>query len=127
MAIGSGVDVDSHVMEVNTTFSVEVKGHDAPGNPYSKTTSHSYSVDQQADATLIVDKVTGDNHISRAESQDAVTHITGSVSGDVHDGEHIKALVNGHQYDAILHQGNNGLTYMILRLRLPHSGQVITG
>ncbi|MHA0627701.1 retention module-containing protein [Citrobacter portucalensis] len=107
------VDVDSHVMEVNTTFSVEVKGHDAPGNPYSKTTSHSYSVDQQADATLIVDKVTGDNHISRAESQDAVTHITGSVSGDVNDGDHIKALVNGHQYDAILHQGINGLTYDI--------------
>lgn len=107
------VDVDSHVMEVNTTFSVEVKGHDAPGNPYSKTTSHSYSVDQQADATLIVDKITGDNHISRAESQHTVTHITGSVSGDVHDGEHIKALVNGHQYDAILHQGNNGLTYDI--------------
>ncbi|MDV0514297.1 retention module-containing protein [Citrobacter portucalensis] len=107
------VDVDSHIMEVNTTFSVEVKGHDTPGNPYSQTTSHSYSVDQQADATLIVDKVTGDNHISRAESQDAVTHITGSVSGDVHDGEHIKALVNGHQYDAILHQGNNGLTYDI--------------
>ena len=107
------VDVDSHVMEVNTTFSVEVKGHDTPGNPYSKTTSHSYSVDQQADATLIVDKVTGDNHISRAESHGTVTHITGSVSGDVHDGEHIKALVNGHQYDAILHQGNNGLTYDI--------------
>lgn len=107
------VDVDSHVMEVNTTFSVEVKGHDTPGNPYSKTTSHSYSVDQQADATLIVDKVTGDNHISRAESHDTVTHITGSVSGDVNDGDHIKALVNGHQYDAILHQGNNGLTYDI--------------
>ena len=107
------VDVDSHIMEVNTTFSVEVKGHDAPGNPYSKTTSHSYSVDQQADATLIVDKVTGDNHISRAESHDTVTHITGSVSGDVNDGDHIKALVNGHQYDAILHQGINGLTYDI--------------
>ncbi|MBA8326094.1 retention module-containing protein [Citrobacter freundii] len=107
------VDVDSHVMEVNTTFSVEVKGHDTPGNPYSKTTSHSYSVDQQADATLIVDKVTGDNHISRAESHDTVTHITGSVSGDVNDGDHIKALVNGHQYDAILHQGINGLTYDI--------------
>lgn len=107
------VDVDSDVMKANTAFSVEVNGHDAPGNPYSKTTSHTYAVDQQADATLIVDKLTGDNHISRAEAQGTITHITGSVSGDVHDGEHIKALVNGHQYDAILHQGNNGLTYDI--------------
>lgn len=31
----------------------------------------------------------------------------------MNDGDHIKALVNGHQYDAILHQGNNGLTYDI--------------
>lgn len=107
------VDVDSDVMKANTAFSVEVNGHDAPGNPYSKTTSHTYAVDQQADATLIVDKLTGDNHISRAEAQGAITHITGSVSGDVYDGEHIKALVNGHQYDAILHQGTNGLTYDI--------------
>ncbi|MDN8557521.1 retention module-containing protein [Citrobacter werkmanii] len=107
------VDVDSNVMKVNTTFLVEFSGHDAPGNPYSKTTSHTYAVDQQADATLIVDQITGDNHISRAEAQGAITHITGSVSGDVHDGEHIKALVNGHQYDAILHQGSHGLTYDI--------------
>ncbi|MGU0039950.1 retention module-containing protein [Citrobacter freundii complex sp. 2025EL-00176] len=107
------VDVDSDVMKANTTFSVEVKGHDAPGNPFSKTLSHNYSVDDHADATFSVDKVAGDNHISRTEAQGAITHITGSVTGDVHDGEHIKALVNGHHYDAILHQGSNGLTYDI--------------
>ena len=30
------VDVDSHVMEVNTTFSVEVKGHDGAGQSVFK-------------------------------------------------------------------------------------------
>ncbi|WP_336284842.1 retention module-containing protein [Citrobacter arsenatis] len=107
------IEVDTDVLRANKTFDVELKGHDLPLNPFTANASHTYSVDEKADATLIVDKVTGDNHISRAEAQDTVTHIIGSVSGDVHDGEHIKALVNGHQYDAILHQGNNGLTYDI--------------
>ncbi|MBJ9296770.1 retention module-containing protein [Citrobacter werkmanii] len=107
------VDVDSDLMKANTTFSVEVQGHDAPGNPFSKTLSHNYSVDDRADATLSVDKVAGDNHISRAESLHATTHITGSVTGDMVDGDHIKALVNGKQYDATIHQIHNELRYDI--------------
>ncbi|EGT0662587.1 retention module-containing protein [Citrobacter werkmanii] len=107
------VDVDSDVMKANTTFSVEVKGHDAPGNPFSKTLSHNYSVDDHADATFSVDKVAGDNHISRAEALLATTHLTGSVTGDMVDGDHIKARVNGKQYDATIHQIHNELRYDI--------------
>ncbi|MCX8978052.1 retention module-containing protein [Citrobacter portucalensis] len=94
-------------IDVKTTL------HDDAGNTIDVSDHKTIVLDTHADASIVVDKIAGDNHISRAESQDAVTHITGSVSGDVHDGEHIKALVNGHQYDAILHQGNNGLTYDI--------------
>ncbi|HGN9372381.1 TPA: retention module-containing protein [Citrobacter pasteurii] len=105
------IKVDTDVLKANTTFDVEVKGHDLALNPYKATATHSYSIDDHADATLIVDKVTGDNHISRAEAQAATTHITGSVTGDVHDGEHINALVNGHLYDTTLHQVNSELRY----------------
>ena len=105
------IKVDTDVLKANTTFDVEVKGHDLALNPYKATATHTYSIDDHADATLIVDKVTGDNHISRAEAQAATIHITGSVTGDVHDGEHINALVNGHLYDATLHQVNNELHY----------------
>ncbi|WP_416001643.1 retention module-containing protein [Citrobacter portucalensis] len=94
-------------IDVKTTL------HDDAGNTIDVSDHKTIVLDTHADASIVVDKIAGDNHISRAESQDTVTHITGSVSGDVHDGEHIKALVNGHQYDAILHQGNNGLTYDI--------------
>jgi ribosomal 50S subunit-recycling heat shock protein len=107
------VDVDSDLMKANTSFSVEVKGHDAPGNPFSTTLSHNYSVDERADATLSVDKVTGDNHISRAEALLATTHLTGSVTGDMVDGDPIKALVNGKQYYATIHQIHNELRYDI--------------
>ncbi|MCX9064648.1 retention module-containing protein [Citrobacter portucalensis] len=94
-------------IDVKTTL------HDDAGNTIDVSDHKTIVLDTHADASIVVDKIAGDNHISRAESHDTFTHITGSVSGDVHDGDHIKALVNGHQYDAILHQGNNGLTYDI--------------
>jgi len=94
-------------IDVKTTL------HDDVGNTIDVSDHKTIVLDTHADASIVVDKIAGDNHISRAESHDTVTHITGSVSGDVNDGDHIKALVNGHQYDAILHQGINGLTYDI--------------
>ncbi|MER1913241.1 retention module-containing protein [Citrobacter portucalensis] len=94
-------------IDVKTTL------HDDAGNTIDVSDHKTIVLDTHADASIVVDKIAVDNHISRAESHDAVTHITGSVSGDVNDGDHIKALVNGHQYDAILHQGINGLTYDI--------------
>ncbi|WP_346983065.1 retention module-containing protein [Citrobacter portucalensis] len=94
-------------IDVKTTL------HDDAGNTIDVSDHKTIVLDTHADASIVVDKIAGDNHISRAESHDTFTHITGSVSGDVNDGDHIKALVNGHQYDAILHQGNNGLTYDI--------------
>ena len=94
-------------IDVKTTL------HDDAGNTIDVSDHKTIVLDTHADASVVVDKIAGDNHISRAESHDTVTHITGSVSGDVNDGDHIKALVNGHQYDAILHQGINGLTYDI--------------
>ncbi|MCX9022322.1 retention module-containing protein [Citrobacter portucalensis] len=94
-------------IDVKTTL------HDGAGNTIDVSDHKTIVLDTHADASIVVDKIAGDNHISRAESHDTVTHITGSVSGDVNDGDHIKALVNGHQYDAILHQGINGLTYDI--------------
>ncbi|WP_302422007.1 retention module-containing protein [uncultured Citrobacter sp.] len=104
---------NAYLNEGNNDVQVKTTLRDAAGNTLDLSDHKNLILDTHTDASIVVDKIAGDNHISRAESQDAVTHITGSVSGDVHDGEHIKALVNGHQYDAILHQGNNGLTYDI--------------
>ena len=109
--LGYQIDVDTAVLKNHTAIDVSLSGHDAPGNPYSVHISHSYVVDTHADATIVVDKITGDNHISQAESQNAITHLTGSVTGDVHDGEHITARVNGHQYDTVIHLNNNELRY----------------
>ena len=104
---------NAYLNEGNNDVQVKTTLRDAAGNTLDLSDHKNLILDTHTDASIVVDKIAGDNHISQTEAQTSVTHITGSVSGDVQDGGHIKALVNGHQYDAILHQGNNGLTYDI--------------
>lgn len=104
---------NAYLNEGNNDVQVKTTLRDAAGNTLDVSDHKNLILDTHADASIVVDKITGDNHISQTEAQTSVTHITGSVTGDMQDGGHIKALVNGHQYDAILHQGNNGLTYDI--------------
>ena len=102
---------NAYLNEGNNDVQVKTTLRDAAGNTRDVSDHKNLILDTHADASIVVDKIAGDNHISRAEAQDTVTHITGSVTGDVHDGEHINALVNGHLYDATLHQVNNELRY----------------
>ncbi|MEB2420120.1 retention module-containing protein [Citrobacter sp. R-1.5.2] len=102
---------NAYLNEGNNDVQVKTTLRDAAGNTRDVSDHKNLILDTHADASIVVDKVTGDNHISRAEAQAATIHITGSVTGDVHDGEHINALVNGHLYDATLHQVNNELHY----------------
>ncbi|QMJ04760.1 retention module-containing protein [Citrobacter freundii] len=101
----------SALNEGDNDVQVKTTVKDAAGNTLDVTDHKTVVLDTHADATIVVDKITGDNHISQAESQNAITHLTGSVTGDVHDGEHITARVNGHQYDTVIHLNNNELRY----------------
>ena len=101
----------SALKEGHNDIQVQTTVKDAAENTLDVSAHKTVVLDTHADASIVVDKITGDNHISQKESQDTVTHITGSVTGDVHDGEHIKALVNGHQYDTVIHLSNNELRY----------------
>ena len=101
----------SALKEGHNDIQVQTTVKDAAENTLDVSDHKTIVLDTHADASIVVDKITDDNHISQAESQNAITHLTGSVSGDVHDGEHIKALVNGHQYDTVIHLNNNELRY----------------
>ena len=102
---------NAYLNEGNNDVQVKTTLRDAAGNTRDVSDHKNLILDTHADASIVVDKIAGDNHISRAEAQDTVTHITGSVTGDMQDGDHVKALVNGHLYDATLHQVNNELRY----------------
>ncbi|RPH27268.1 Ig-like domain-containing protein, partial [Buttiauxella warmboldiae] len=75
---------------------------------------HHVTMDTHADATIVIDKVTGDNHIDSQEARHHTTHITGQIdSDDVNANDHMNATINGKHYDVTLHEENGHLTYDI--------------
>lgn len=103
----------SSLNEGGNDIAVTTTVRDAAGNTLELTEHKTVVLDTHAEVSIVVDKVAGDNHISRAEALLATTHLTGSVTGDMVDGDHIKARVNGKQYDATIHQIHNELRYDI--------------
>ncbi|HBU6169179.1 TPA: retention module-containing protein [Citrobacter freundii] len=103
----------TYLHEGNNNVEVKTTLHDDAGNTLEVTNHKNVVLDTHTDASIVVDKITGDNHISAAESQSGIMHITGSVTGDVHAGDHINALVNGHDHDVVVYLDNNELRYDI--------------
>ncbi|MCB1787195.1 MAG: retention module-containing protein, partial [Gammaproteobacteria bacterium] len=104
-------------------FSIAVPGGELVADPdqtieASVTTStggpagEATAVDDQAyssdtfvpDASISLDPVTADNVISAAESGTVVT-LTGSVGGDVVDGDTVTVIVNGDAYTGVVSDG----------------------
>ncbi|MEP7171962.1 MAG: Ig-like domain-containing protein [Aestuariivirga sp.] len=83
---------------------VEVRQVDAAGNP-GTATSLSFTLDTSApDATIALDAITNDGMISIAEGGGLVS-ITGSVSGEVHDGDTVTLTINGTEYSDFVNGG----------------------
>ncbi|MFB0709974.1 Ig-like domain-containing protein, partial [Buttiauxella noackiae] len=87
-------DVDGHI-----AMTVSVKVHDAAGNELTKSATHTVNIDNHADPVIHLDKVTGDDIINFTESQQTHTRITGTVSGDVHEGDKVIVTVHDHKYE----------------------------
>ncbi|RJT27513.1 Ig-like domain-containing protein [Buttiauxella izardii] len=111
-----GYDVNiskSWVHEGHNDLKVGVKVTDAAGNTTTAHHKETFQVDTHADATLTVNKIAGDNHISAREAQHDVTHITGQIEGDVHRGDHVTATIGDKHYDAVVHDHKGHLSYDI--------------
>ncbi|WP_183270522.1 retention module-containing protein [Buttiauxella sp. A111] len=103
----------SWLSEGDNELKVRVTTEDHAGNTRSAYSHQTIQLDTQADATLTVNKVAGDNHINAHEAHHELTHITGQVEGDVQKGAHITATFGGKHYEAILHETDGHLTYDI--------------
>ncbi|RIY38620.1 Ig-like domain-containing protein, partial [Neopusillimonas maritima] len=91
------VSVPGSVLAENSTVSASVSTTDAAGNSTSASTSQGYTVDTEIDASITVNDITSDNVINAAESGGDVT-VSGSVGGDVQDGDTVTVTVNGQTY-----------------------------
>ncbi|RII81639.1 Ig-like domain-containing protein, partial [Neopusillimonas maritima] len=91
------VSVPGSVLANNSNVSASVSTTDAAGNTANASTSQGYTVDTEIDASITVDDITADNIVNAAESGGDVT-VSGSVGGDVQDGDTVTVTVNGQTY-----------------------------
>ncbi len=92
-------------LAAQNSIDVTVAGTDSAGNPFSETTTSSYTVDQISSASISVDPVTADNILNAAEIAGSI-NVTGSVDGDVEPGDIVSLTVNGHDYSTTVNPDN---------------------
>ena len=86
---GSDLAADS-----DATVDASVITTDAAGNSTTATDTQAYSVDTTVAASITLNAITTDNILNAAEAGGMVA-VTGSVGGDVHNGDLVTLLVNG--------------------------------
>lgn len=100
----------------NVKITAAVTSHDAAGNETTATSEHTVHVDNHANAGITIAPVTGDGIINGVESTQGLTKVSGTVSGDVHKGDEVLVMVNGHPYEATVHElphQNGALGYSV--------------
>ncbi|RII81636.1 Ig-like domain-containing protein, partial [Neopusillimonas maritima] len=98
------VDVAGADLAADTTVDVSVTTTDAAGNSATATAEHTYSVDTEVSATIAIDTIAGDDVINAAEAEGDVT-LTGTVGGDVQDGDTVTITVGENSYEATVASG----------------------
>lgn len=79
---------------------------DSAGNTATATAAKTFSVDTTAPtATIALNAVTADNVINSAEAAAVNVAITGTVGGDVKNGDTVTLTVNGHAYTGTVSGG----------------------
>ncbi|WP_318441778.1 Ig-like domain-containing protein [Photobacterium leiognathi] len=78
------------------TVSATVTTTDKYGQVATDSATHDYTVDIQASITI--DKITGDNVITQQEGHEAYLPVTGTVGKDVREGDTVTVTINGNEY-----------------------------
>ncbi|SKC34262.1 Poly(beta-D-mannuronate) C5 epimerase 5 [Photobacterium piscicola] len=69
---------------------------DTAGNSKTATAEHNYTVD--VNATIDIDKITGDNIITQQEGHEKTINVTGKVGGQAREGDEVTVTINGNKY-----------------------------
>ncbi|MCG3884952.1 retention module-containing protein [Photobacterium leiognathi] len=92
LEVDGNVLANSKLPEV--TANVVIK--DKYGNTATDSDTDDYTVDIQASITI--DKITGDNVITQQEGHEAFLPVTGTVGKDVREGDTVTVTINGNEY-----------------------------
>ena len=83
--------------DTDTTVAASVTTTDAAGNTTTATDDQPYSSTPRSAASITLDAITTDNVLNAAEAGGTVA-VTGTVGGDVQDGDTVTLTVNGATY-----------------------------
>ncbi|QGT78142.1 retention module-containing protein [Guyparkeria halophila] len=94
---GYAIDVPGSVLADNSSVQAEVTGSDEAGNDYAADATRDYTVDTEADASITIDEITGDDVLDGEEIEGPIT-ITGTVGGDATEGDTVTLTVGEQTY-----------------------------
>lgn len=104
--LGFRIPVDNYAISDNqgnidtdVKFTASVTSHDELNNEVTATTEHTAHIDNHADGNITMGSVTGDNIINHHESREHTTKVSGTVSGEVQEGDKVIVTVNDHSYE----------------------------
>ncbi|WP_279586337.1 Ig-like domain-containing protein [Buttiauxella sp. BIGb0552] len=104
--LGFRIPVDNYAIsdnqgniDTNVTFKASVTSFDELHNKITATTEHTAHIDNHADGNITMGSVTGDNIINHHESREHTTKVSGTVSGEVQEGDKVIVTVNDHSYE----------------------------
>ncbi|MBY3790412.1 Ig-like domain-containing protein, partial [Photobacterium carnosum] len=100
LSVDGKVLLDANTDHVGATVTTT----DTAGNSKTVTAEHNYTVD--VNATIDIDKITGDNEITQQEGHQQSIAITGTVGGQVQVGDKVVVTINGTDYNTKVEAGN---------------------
>ncbi len=108
------IDVTTADLLVSPTIKASVTATDAAGNHKTATASKTLDVDREAEASITIDAVAGDDILNDDEASAIETTITGQVGGDAKAGDTVTLTVNGNNFNGLVTAGAGGaLVYSI--------------
>ncbi|KFC78574.1 hypothetical protein GBAG_3350, partial [Buttiauxella agrestis ATCC 33320] len=91
-----------------------IKSHDGAGNVVVQTADHSVHIDNHADASITVDRVTKDNVLNHSELANPTVSIHGTVGGDAAIGDKVDINIHDqHFLGEVIDLGGGNLGYRI--------------
>ncbi|MCE0811767.1 retention module-containing protein, partial [Buttiauxella sp. W03-F01] len=106
--------------EGSNDVQVMVTGTDSAGNATTAIEHKTVVLDTQAHNALTIETVAGDDTVNATESR-MPTLISGEVSGDAQEGDHVVVSVNGHEFRGDVVTDENGQ----LRYNIPVPTQAL--
>jgi ribosomal 50S subunit-recycling heat shock protein len=107
-ALGYSVDVATRDLLADPNPIAHVVAHDAAGNEDHFAFTNHIGIDLEAVATITIDKVTGDDMINGKESDNEFTTVSGTVGGDVKEGDIVHLVINGNELTTEVTKDSSG-------------------